>query len=1139
MVGDLIVAVTTQPSFASFASLAPVGAAGLPGWSQLDDRQRSAVLAPGAVRRVVGAPGTGKTTIALHCVLHGVDAHGLDPQECLLIASSRVQATRLREQLSRALRRTTTQVSVRTLESLAFSLVRAAAPEGQVPQLITGAEQDVILSELMAGHAAGVGRAPAWPPEIAAATATRGLRAELRELIMRVTEHGVDAQELRALAESSATPAWRAAADVLAEYEEVTALSRAGACDPGALLAQATRALDDGGAAALAARLRLVVVDDAQELTVAGVALLTRLAALGVRLVLVGDPDAATQTFRGARPEAIGQAWSGEGLSTAGREPGADEPVVLRTCHRAGPRLVAVADRVSAQIGSGGVVSHRRPVPVGSTSGSAPTSTPTQADDTPDSSPDRASRALPDERGPAGAGAAEQVGVVIAASAAHEARHVAAVLRRARYGEGVPWEQLAVIVRSGAQAADLRRALASEQVPVTVPGARVPLRDEAAVRPLLTLLELSLTTHPQLCAHHVHDLLTSRLVGADSLQVRAVRRALRRRELARAGSRSSDELLVAAVTRAESDPARDLPAPLRRLVLAIDAGRRRAGLEPLGSPAHGCPSDDDSPRRPGSAGSGADPTTPSAAPRGGRRAGVDEVLWAIWSALGLAPSWREQALRGGAAGARADRDLDAVCALFEAADRYVERLPGSNARGFLDHVHEQEVAADSLAARRVRPGEVTLTTPPGAVGCQWHTVVVAGVQEGVWPDLRPRGSTLEVPRLVDMLGGQSAVDEVDRLRRARHDEARLLLVAVSRARHRLLVTAVRDEESQPSPYLDLIDPRAHGGAADAPRPVTPAQRPLTVSGVVADLRRRLATERDEDVRAALAQRLARFADAGVPTADPQRWWAGHTVTDARPVRPAGARVSVSPSRVEAFTRCGLRWLLTSCGGRSAHESTPVAVGNLVHEIAAEVDNSDDAAMQAALRERWPRLGLGRGWLVDRHFDLAATMLTRLARYDAAARRDGWTVVGRELPARVDVGRATVTGRVDRLERDDEGRLRVVDLKTGAGKPARGDVPRLPQLGAYQVAVACGAFAEHGEASAGAALLQLGKAAGGQATLQVQPALAADDEPAWARALVEDVAEGMAADRFEARFGEGCRTCPAFDSCPLQATRWSL
>ena len=1102
MVGDLIIAVTTHPSSAP---------AGLPDWSQLDDRQRAAVLAPGAVRRVVGAPGTGKTTVALHRVLHAVDGQGWDPQECLLIAGSRAQAARLREQLSRALRRTTTQVSVRTLESLAFSLVRAGAPEGQLPQLITGAEQDVILGELMAGHAAGAGRGPAWPQELSAATATRGLRAELRELIMRVTEHGIDAQELRALAAAHAVPVWGAAADVLAEYEEVTALSRPGACDPGALLAQAIRALDEAGAAALVARLRLVVVDDAQELTVAGVQLLERLASIGVRLVLIGDPDASTQTFRGARPEAIGQEWAGEEPATQRREAGTAEPVVLRTSHRAGPRLVAVADRVSAHVGTSGFVAHRRPVPGGSAPGAAAAPRDGAA-----AVSDQAGRGGVDQPGGTAGGTAGgtsggtaeagEVGVVVAASAAHEARHIAAVLRRARYGEGVPWEQLAVIVRSGAQAADLRRALAAEQVPVTVPGARVPLRDEPAVRPLLALLDLSLTAHPQLCAHEVHDLLTSRLVGADSLQVRAVRRALRRRELARGGSRSSDELLVAAVTRLDPDPAELLPAPLRRLVDAIGAGRRRAGHE-----------------------------TPRL-----RRAGVDEVLWAIWAQLGLSRSWRDQALRGGAAGARADRDLDAVCSLFEAADRYVERLPGSNPRGFLDYIHEQEVAADSLAARRVRPGEVTLTTPAGAVGGEWHTVVVAGVQEGVWPDLRPRGSTLGVPRLVDVLGGQPALDDLDRLRRARHDEARLLLVAVSRARRRLLVTAVRDEESQPSPYLDIIDPRTPaGGAADSQRPVTSAQRPLTVTGVVADLRRRLATERDEGVRAALAQRLARFADAGVATADPERWWAGHEVTDARPVRPVGAQVSVSPSRVEAFTRCGLRWLLTSCGGRSAHESTPVAVGNLVHEIAAEVDNSDVAALQAALRERWPRLGLGRGWLVDRHYDLAEAMLTRLARYDAAARRDGWTVVGRELPARVEVGRATVTGRVDRLERDDEGRLRVVDLKTGAGKPARGDVPRLPQLGAYQVAVTCGAFAEHGEASAGAALLQLGKAAGAQATLQVQPALTADDEPAWARALLEEVAEGMAADRFEARFGEGCRTCPAFDSCPLQATRWSL
>ena len=87
-------------------------------------------------------------------------------------------------------------------------------------------------------------------------------------------------------------------------------------------------------------------------------------------------------------------------------------------------------------------------------------------------------------------------------------------------------------------------------------------------------------------------------------------------------------------------------------------------------------------------------------------------------------------------------------------------------------------------------------------------------------------------------------------------------------------------------------------------------------------------------------------------------------------------------------------------------------------------------------------------------------------------------------------------------------MRVVDLKTGASKPTLDEVRRHGQLGAYQLAVEEGAFAEHGDRSGGAALLQLGRAAAAKSTtLQLQPPLDADDEPRWARDLVEEVADG--------------------------------
>jgi RecB family exonuclease len=162
------------------------------------------------------------------------------------------------------------------------------------------------------------------------------------------------------------------------------------------------------------------------------------------------------------------------------------------------------------------------------------------------------------------------------------------------------------------------------------------------------------------------------------------------------------------------------------------------------------------------------------------------------------------------------------------------------------------------------------------------------------------------------------------------------------------------------------------------------------------------------------------------------------------------------------------------------------------------------------------------------------MTDRLARHIGQAAGEGWRRAASEAPMSVAVGRAAVTGRVDRVEVSPDGRVRIVDLKTGASKPTVEELRRHGQLGAYQLAVEHGAFADHGERSGGAALLQLGRAAGARTSLQLQPPLASDDEPGWARELVEEVAHGMGGAVFPATPGAACGTCQLKDSCPAYA-----
>lgn len=1020
---------------------------------------------------VLGAPGTGRTTVALESVVAAVET-GTDPADVLVLAATRRGAADLRDRLASRLRRTAGRSLVRTPAAVAYAVLRRrdVALGQPAPTLVSGAEQDLVLAELLAGHAAGEGVPVPWPDDVPPdVVATRAFRDELRDVLMRAAERGLDPVALDGLARRHGRPAWSAAAHLYQEYLDVLQL-RGGTPDVGARFDPAV--VVEEAAAALASwedevpgvprpRWRLVVVDDHQESTSATARLLRVLADDGARVVLLGDPDCAVQTFRGAAPELLARA------AAAGDGPGELDArtEVLGTVWRHGPGVRSVVARVAERIGTLGAVRQRAAV-----------AAPPQPD------------APPDERPT----------VALLPSVAQEAAFVAHALRTAAVRDGVAWADMAVIARSGAQVAALRRALAGASVPVSVLGSDAPLREEPAVRPLLDAMQVAVGS-VELDVDVAARLACSPIGGLDTVGLRHARRALRAEELAGGGGRSSDALLVEAL----GDPRRvaTLPAPtaraLGRLAEVLDAGRRAAAAP------------------------GAD---------------AQSVLWALWDASGLAQPWRRAALAGGAGGERADRDLDAVLALFRAAETFVDRMPRSSPAAFVDWMQAQDLPSDSLAARAARDA-VQVLTPAGAAGREWRVVVVAGVQEGTWPDLRLRDSLLGAQLLVDVVGGRASAGDDPSARAAASraavlsDELRSFVVACSRARQRLLVTAVADTEHEPSPLVDLVDPLAAELAPDAPDPRRrTAPAPLDLRGLVAELRAELerAAGAGERPDPAALRTLARLAHEGVEGADPGDWYGLAEPTSVMPLWGPDQRVPVSPSRLETAQRCTLRWALEAAGGTAA-DSGGQSLGTLVHAIAQEHPRGTAAELRAALDERWGELGLGDGWPARAVRRKADAMVDRLAAYLAGA---GEPVVV-EGSFRVTTERAELRGQVDRVERTADG-VRVVDLKTGTTMPSTAQAQSNPQLGAYQLAVEAGAIdgVAPGEPVAGAQLVFLSSGKAGAVRRQ-DPLVRDEDGSTWAHRLVDDVASSMAASTFVATANELCDRCPVRRACPVR------
>jgi RecB family exonuclease len=270
----------------------------------------------------------------------------------------------------------------------------------------------------------------------------------------------------------------------------------------------------------------------------------------------------------------------------------------------------------------------------------------------------------------------------------------------------------------------------------------------------------------------------------------------------------------------------------------------------------------------------------------------------------------------------------------------------------------------------------------------------------------------------------------------------------------------------------------------------------------------------------------------VPGADPDGWWGLAPLSDDRPLAEEGEPVRVSPSALDRFVRCELRWLMEAVGARGP-EAAAASVGNALHEVAAlaaEEDLVSEEALAPRLEAALDRLDLGGAWTTRRERARARQMLETFLRWHRSS-RSRFVLVDVEVPFAVPIGtEAVMHGRVDRIERDAEGRLVVVDLKTGRSKVMDADLARHAQLGAYQLAVAEGAFPA-GDEPGGAVLVQVGLKS--SVKEQEQPPLAEDADPQWARELVRGAARGMAGAVFRATPGSACRICPARTSCPAQ------
>lgn len=836
------------------------------------------------VTLVAGAPRSGKTEFALDMLIAAMKRYG--DANAVMTVSGRQIADMLGDRAIRELSAVSQARPVTTLSAVAFRLLAAArSAQGKpLPKLLNGAEQDVIIRKVLASHVEHrqhgdecatcdllrVYFAVSEWSGLVADDSTDAFANQLRDMLARMNEIGAKPELENMLIARAASrnggldarrerlrTQWRLAFALREEYNAAIRAAYSGEyrLDASQLMIDATEAVPDIRDADIP---NMLIVDDFQDTTLAGFALLEALHNRGTRLLLVGNPDEAVQTFRGSYPEYLfneAQTRMGARLERVENLHAACEKDRAHTMRNASNRQnvhddyrTLVAIRVSLSIAS-----------------TEPTDVPL---------PERPGKmrnipgAMPIEALPSGntdaciTPADGSVETALYRSSSEELDDVVWKIKTEHLQRSREWNDMAVIAHDNATVRAFGERLRADGVPVRYSSVIRPLKDEPFVQGLFALIELAE--------------LKGRTIAASGMDPQAAGSYIRSRV---ALIMASPLITVGGDKRHEGRPARlaSVESAMHALTsLAEIVGddeiraqdstnmaktnvEQQSSLPRLMADWHEYMAkyhavSDDGQHDDGHDGDHDDPVFDMDALyvlllEGNTDRVIDTIasvtgsdpqvkafasLWKVldktceaerklvlrepqyvldcaWRACGKAEIWQRVALEHSAAGRAANDRLDAAMRLFnyasggESSGEFAVRT----IEAFMEQVRSLTIEADSLAHTAPIDQAVTLTTPAGAAGRHWNLVFLPSLQQGQWPNLTPRNTLFGGEELADvMLHGElsdtvttSAGKRDAQLAAVLASEQKSFLVALTRADECAVMSAVLNDDHVPSDFL--------------------------------------------------------------------------------------------------------------------------------------------------------------------------------------------------------------------------------------------------------------------------------------------------------------------------------------------------
>ena len=964
------------------------------------------------VTLVAGAPRCGKTDFALNTLIDAMKRYG--DTSAVMTVQGRQIADDLGDRVIRELSAVSQARPVTTLPAVAFRIVTAVRARAglPLPKLLNGAEQDMIIRRVLTAHVEHVNRgdecgtcdllrtyfAVAQWSGMLVDDSSDAFANQLRDMLARMNEIGAKPEYEETLIAKAVSAdgtldenherlrtQWRLAFVLRAEYEEAIRAAYPGEyrLDASQLMVDAVSSVGEEYAGDLP---ELLIVDDFQDVTLAGFDMLAALHDRGVRLLLVGNPDESVQTFRGSYPEYL--------FSAAQSRLGARLERFDATEDRISYRILA-ATRVSLSIAS----AEETDAPIANRPGKMPM--------LPGSLPIGSAGDIPSHDG--------SVETALYRSASEELDDVVWKIKTEHLHRNREWNDMVLIAHDNATARTFGERLRADGVPVRYSSVTRPLKDESFVQGLFALIELSQLRQQTIAASkmdlaeagayvrsRVALIMDSPLitVGGDERPARlsAVESAMNALSSLAGVLRSDDVALSedaanALLPRLIADW-NDYVADFR----ASRASEPSDGYEVVRSPENDSDDvqfnigalyvlllDGNSARVLDAIASvmGYDPQfkafaglwkvlgkTVEAESRLTSRE-PQYVLDCAWKACGKAQAWQRTSLEHSAAGRAANDRLDAAMRLFSYAsgDDSNGMMAAHTIGAFMEQVRSLAIEADSLAHTAPIDQAVTLTTPAGAAGRHWSLVFMPAMQQGQWPNLTPRNTLFGGESLADVMLHGRLSDEVvtsagrrdAQLEAVLASEQKSFLVALTRADERVVLSAVLNDDTVPSDFLYGYLPERFSRERDA----DPETREYAMvggvddfggfdtdpRGLIAAARSVLACEPADSAKARdAAEALALLASRGIKAADPECWpfVKRHgvavaegpmcdTADDSRYENGGnnengGNVVTVSPSAVDKLWGCPVCWMLENRFAGPRAGSAAASFGSVIHGV---------------------------------------------------------------------------------------------------------------------------------------------------------------------------------------------------------------